>query len=79
MESLFSSKFVLGFGLDQSMFKSLQYLTLNQSSETTSSSATTLLCIFKHNVSTSVLIFPPYFTNNANPVTSQSILEHKNM
>lgn len=33
MESLFNSNFVLGFGLDETMIKSLQYLTLNQSSE----------------------------------------------
>lgn len=44
-----------------------------------SSSATTLLCIFKDNVLISVLNFPSYFTNNANSVNSQSILEHNNM
>lgn len=33
MESLFNSNFVLDFGLDESIFKSLQYLTLKQSSE----------------------------------------------
>lgn len=33
MESLFNSSFVLGFGLDESMFKPLPYLTLNQNSE----------------------------------------------
>lgn len=75
MESLSNSSFVLGFG-----WKYVQTLAMpdfeSEFWDSISSSATTLLCIFQHNVSTSVLSFPSYFNSNANSVNSQNIGEY---
>lgn len=69
MENLFNSSFVLGFGLDQSTFKSSQGLTLNQSSKI-------LFPALHFQTQISVLNFS-FLNNNASSVNLQSTLEQK--